>query len=203
MKKILLTAITVCLISLFGLGSCANAMVNDGNHIRKYTNNSATGSEGGAVPFSMYNDKMDFQKWTDWNAGCSTQIQDDALVIAQTGNWYGLAICSNASGSDSSASAAIYDLSSIAKITFEAKSDTNNSVMNFSACTEDAVSYTLGTEYKTFTYDMAKATHAKNGKHYCMVSIVQKATTEPIVHYIKNIAFWDASGTEVVPEIVD
>ena len=121
----------------------------------------------------------------------------------QTGNWYGLAICSNASGSDSSASAAIYDLSSIAKITFEAKSDTNNSVMNFSACTEDAVSYTLGTEYKTFTYDMTKATHAKNGKHYCMVSIVQNATTEPIVHYIKNIAFWDASGTEVVPEIVD
>ena len=50
---------------------------------------------------------------------------------------------------------------------------------------------------------MTKATHAKNGKHYCMVSIVQKATTEPIVHYIKNIAFWDASGTEVVPEIVD
>ena len=92
---------------------------------------------------------------------------------------------------------------SIAKITFEAKSDTNDSVMIFAACTEDKVSYTLGTEYKTFTYDMTKATHAKNGKHYCMVSIVQKATTEPIVHYIKNIAFWDASGTEVVPEIVD
>lgn len=202
MKKTLLSAaVSICLITLFGLSSCADAMVNDGNNIRQYVGANA-GVSGGAVPFSMYNDKMDMQVWTDYNAGCSTQIQDGALVIHQTGDWYGIAICSEASGNDSSSSAAIYDLSNIAKITFEAKSDTDSSTLNFGPCTEDAKSYVLTKEYQTFTYNMADAKHAKSGKHYCMVSLVQNTTKESIIHYVKNISFYDASGTEIVPEIV-
>lgn len=201
MKKALLTAAVICLVSLFGLSSCADAMVNDGNNIRKYVGSDG-GANGGAVPFSMYNDKMDFQVWTDYNGGCTTQKQDGALVIVQTGNWYGVAICSAANANDSSASGAIYDMSKIAKITFEAKAETEGTKLNFSACTENAVSYPLSTEYQSFEYDMSKASHAKSGNHYCMVSLVQNETTTGVIHYVKNIAFWDASGTEIIPTLV-
>ena len=207
MKKILLIAITVYLISLFGLSSCANAMVNDGNHIRKYTNNSATGSEGGAVPFSMYNDKMDMQNWNDQydSGGCTTMIQDDALVISQTPgkSWYGVAITSDKAADHNNASSCIYDLSKIDSITFEAKADRKGTTMKFGACVDNTKSFELTEEYQKFTYSLAGVSHTKSGKHHCIVSIVHDSTTEPIVHYIKNIAFWDASGTEVVPEIVD
>lgn len=191
--------VSILAFSAFGVMSCKDAIVDDGTNIKSYV--SSSGGAGGAVPFHMYNDKMDFQIWTDYNASCTTSTSGGELVISQTGDWYGVAICSNSSGNDDDSKYAIYDLSEIATITFEAKSDTDGSTLKFSACTEDAQSYQLSTEYETYEYDMSKAAHAKTGKHYCIVSLVQNVTKDPIVHYIKNIAFFDASGNEIVPTV--
>ena len=196
-KTFLITALTG-LISLITLTGCADAVVNDGNNVRKYVGNSA-GENGGTVPFSMYNDVMDFQSWTDYNGGCTTLIQDGALVITQSGAWYGLAICSDASCDDKNG--AVYDLSDVAKITFEAKAQTSGQKMKLSMCTENLQEFELTDEYQSFEYDATKAEHALSGTHYCIVSIVQNDITSDVVHYIKNIAFFDASGNEIVPEI--
>lgn len=205
MKKILLSAITICLVTLFGLSSCNDAIVNDGNNVRSFISldgDSEVGESGGAVPFSMYKDKMDMQVWKDYNADCETDIQDGALVIEQTGEWYGVAICSDKAGNDGSDSATIYDMSKIVTITFEAKSEPSGTKLNFSACTEDATTYELTNQYQKFKYDMATAKHAKTGNHYCMVSLVQNEVKTGLTHYVKNIAFFDAAGNEIVPTLV-
>lgn len=206
MKKIANIFVSLAL-AFFGLGliSCADAIVDDGLNVRSYVNSAGgagnSGDSGGAVPFKTYNDIFDMQIWGDYGAGCTTVNSSGALVITQTGTWYGVAICSNSAGNDSGDSYRIYDMSKVATIKFEAKSDTDGSILKFSACTEDGVEYTLSTEYQEFEYDMSKTAHAKTGTHYCMVSLVQNAATEGVIHYIKNIAFYDASGNEIVPTL--
>lgn len=194
-------------LAFFGLGliSCADAIVDDGSNVRSYVNSAGgpgnSGANGGAVPFKTFNDIFGFQVWGDYGAACTIVNSSGALVITQTGTWYGVAICSDPAGNDGSESYRIYDMSKVATIKFEAKSDTDGSELKFSACTENAKSYTLSTEYKEFEYDMSEAAHAKTGTHYCMVSLVQNVVTESVTHYIKNIAFYDASGNEIVPTV--
>lgn len=206
MKKIVNILASLAL-AFFGLGliSCADAIVDDGSNVRSYVNSAGgpgnSGANGGAVPFKTFNDIFDLQIWGDYGAGCATVNSSGALVITQTGNWYGVAICSDSAGSDDGDSYKIYDMSKVAKIKFEAKSDTEGSILGFSACTKDAESYTLSTEYQEFEYDMNEAAHAKKGTHYCMVSLVQNTVTESVIHYIKNIAFYDANGNEIVPTV--
>lgn len=207
MKKNLMTAFAaICFVSLFGFMSCSDAVVNDGSHIRSFVGTSGngdtdSGESGGVVPFSMYKDIMDMQIWGDYNAGCETSVMDGALVIEQTGDWYGIAICSDKAGNDKSAAAAIYDMSQIATITFEAKSEPSGTKLAFSACTEDAVTYELTDEYQEFEYDMSKSKHAKTGNHYCMVSLVQNELKSGVTHYVKNISFFDVSGNEIIPAL--
>lgn len=202
MKKLTKIFSTLALaLTALAFTSCADAIVNDGSNVRSYISSSNSGESGGAVPFKTYNDTFDMQVWKDYNADCSTVTTGGALVITQTGTWYGVALCSDAEGNDSDSSCTIYDMSDVATIKFEAKSDTDGSVLNFSACTEDAVKYTLSTEYQTFEYDMTATSHAKSGSHYCLVSLVQNTTTDSVVQYVKNIAFYDASGNEIVPTV--
>lgn len=203
-KNLIIRFAAICFVSVFGFLSCSDAMVNDGNNIRSFVtidDDSEMGESGGVVPFSMYKDIMDMQVWADYNAACETNILDGALEIVQTGEWYGVAICSDKGANDKSSSAAIYDMSKIAKITFEAKSEPTGTKLNFSACTENASTYVLTDEYQKFEYDMSKADHAKTGNHYCMVSLVQNELKSGVTHYIKNIAFFDESGNEIVPTL--
>lgn len=190
-------------LAFFGLGliSCADAIVDDGSNVRSYLNSENSGANGGAVPFKTFKDIFNLQIWGDYDAACTTVNSSGALVITQTGAWYGVAICSDSAGNDDNDSCRIYDMSKVAKIKFEAKSDTEDSILGFSACTEDAVLYTLSTEYKEFEYDMNEAVHAKTGTHYCMVSLFQNTVKESVIHYIKNIAFYDENGNEIVPTV--
>ena len=190
-------------LALFSLVSCKDAIVDDGANVKSYVNGDA-GVNGGVPPFSMYADTFDCQIWKDYNGNCVTATSDGALVITQTGTWYGVALCSNAAGNDKSAKYRIYDMSEVASITFEAKASVDDSKLNFSVCTEDAETYTLSTEWKKFEYDCEGKTHIpeNDGVHYCMISLVQNATTDSVTHYIKNIAFFDDGGNEIVPTIV-
>lgn len=202
MKRITKTAVVLMAIfSVFALLGCADAVVNDGNNIRTF----GDGAGGGAIPFRSYNDVMDLQIWADNGGGATAKTEGNALIVTQTGSWWGIAICSKSNGSDDDKTARIYDLSDVAQITFEAKSP-NATSMWLSLC-GDACKTTceITEEYQRFTVDLTgkedNEHYSEHDAHYTIVCLGGESAGG--TWYVRNIAFWNAEGAEITPTLVD
>lgn len=94
------------------------------------------------------------------------------------------------------------DLSSVRKITFEAKASADGRTFNFNVpkATDGNVetSIAVGTEYKTFTVEVPSGT-TLNAETSTIVSMATGTMEAGDLLYIKNITFYDASGAEIVP----
>ncbi len=182
--------------TLLFLASCADAIVDDGTHIRSYT--SSEGGAGGAVPFHMYNDVMDLQIWADNGGGATAASTKEELIVTQTGGWWGIAICSKSNANDDTDSAKIYDMSKVAKVTFEAKSDKATSIWLSGCDNANKTTVTITDEYPEEPYEVEFKTKIE-GKHYAIVFI--GGETADASWYIKNISFFDDSGNEIIPDV--
>lgn len=194
MKKTILSAIlSICFVSLLGLTGCANAMVNDGNNVKKYTS-SVSGAEGGAVPFKTYNDVFDVQIW---EGTFKANITDSMSVTIGTVGWFGGVICSSGDGSGPT-----YDMSEVKKITFEGRSDSDMKVRLFTSdatakAYSDTYDVALTDEWQTFEWKKTSGSSTDFG--IFGFNGDSGGWNNGDTFYIKNIAFYDASGNEVVP----
>ncbi|MBE6353668.1 hypothetical protein [Treponema sp.] len=197
MKRILKAlAVSILAFSAFGVMSCKDAIVDDGTNIKSYV--SSSGGAGGAVPFHMYNDKMDLQIWADNGGGANATPTKEELIITQTGSWWGMAICSNAAGDDSTDKYKIYDMSEVAKVTFYAKSDKATSIWLSGVSDANKKSVSITDEYPEEPYEVPFTTKI-DGYHYAIVCIGGESADA--TWYVKNIAFFDDSGNEIVPTV--
>jgi len=206
MKKIIKSILAVVFsVTVLGLSSCTNALANDGDNIVSYVRGGS--GAGGAVPFHMYNDKMDLQIW---EGTCSISPTGSELIVTPTGTgWWGFGVCSNASDAQS-----IYDLSKVAKCTYEAKGNNAAIKMYATICATKQNEVTLTDEYAEYSFDTTgTCDEYKNGERTGKTVDVAQNNAQFIVtfgfasgssdnsFYIKNIKFFDASGNEIVPKI--
>lgn len=187
-------------ISFLTFTGCADAIVNDGTNVVVRVPPSSNGS-GALPPFHSYNDVWDLQIWPSGDS-CSVSTDNEAMTIIRSTSfeWWGFAICSAPDVNDEKATVK-YDLSSIAKITFEAKADEAGKTFYLNMCTEDGKQeFETEKEYTTYTYDVDTT---KSGNHYAIISIGSGASNPTTNLSIKNITFWDKNGNEVVPTVVN
>lgn len=204
--------VSILAFSAFGVMSCKDAIVDDGTNIKSYV--SSTGGAGGAVPFHMFNDKMDYQLWD--GTVTATTNKTEAIFTSASINWWGGVICIDSAVNDAKATE-VYDFTGIDKMTFFAKADKEGKA-KFGICTEDSKVYDLTTEYpeNPFEYSVkdfctTEINEVENGsptgrkivpgyKHYSL--FYAGGAMKDVSHYVKDIRYFDASGAEVVPSIV-
>ena len=139
-----------------------------------------------------------------WEKTADLEETDEGLDITiGSSGWWGMCFCNSASTGVDSPDCVTFDMSKVAKITFEAKASKKASMwVSQSDAESKAVNQTkisLSTSYATKTFNLKNP----GKKDYGVLDIgggdLNTTTESDVVISIKNIKFLDASGTEIVP----
>lgn len=217
MKKIVNIFASLAL-AFFGLGliSCADAIVDDGSNVRSYVNSAGgpgnSGANGGAVPFKTFNDIFDIQIWTasftaTINSGCLT------ITVGSVG-WWGGAFVASGSVDPKDSGVVTYDMTSVKKISFDAMASVAGKFVAYGgsdslAALHDPFEVSVTTEWQNFEFDVSKGS-SKDYSLFCLggatdpdadLGTLGGSWANGSTISIKNIAFYDANGNEIVPTV--
>lgn len=213
MKKLanILASLALAFCALSGI-SCANAIVDDGSNVRSYVNSSGSGgnsgTNGGAVPFKTYNDVFDIQIWSSSftatnNSACLT------ITVGSVG-WWGGAFVASGSVSPTDSGVITYDMSAVKKISLDAMASVEGKFVAYggsdsSAKTHDASEIKVTTEWQNFEFNVSNGS-SKDYSIFCLGGATEDSSlggswASGSTISIKNIAFYDASGNEIVPTV--
>ena len=203
MKKITKAFVALASVfTLFTLASCADAIVDDGTHVRTYTGGNG-GASGGVAPFSMYNDIFDVQIW---EATFTANITDCLSISVGSVGWWGGAFVAKGAVGPTDAGVITFDMSAVSKIVFDAMISTDGNIW-VSTSTADAKAgadvgkqFSLTTEWQTFEFVISDGKNAVSKNDYGLFAVGGTNPSETEVR-IKNIAYYDANGNEIVPTV--
>jgi hypothetical protein len=152
--------------------------------------------------------------WSKFD-GADCQIWGSTFTAAESGDgsgwiftvgsagWWGGCFCNSGSVAPTDTGVITFDMSKVAKISFDVK---GSAVGSFWASTSDAAAKTANQTAIPLTTDWVNKSFTVSGtsaKDYGVLDIgggdLSTTTTAGYEVYIKNIAFWDASGNEIVP----
>ncbi|MBB5217818.1 hypothetical protein DYE49_08295 [Treponema rectale] len=198
MKRILKAlAVSILAFSAFGVMSCKDAIVDDGTNVKSYV--SSSGGAGGAVPFHMFADKFDYQVWDTGSSVTTVNSKEDlSITPLDTSKYWGIAVCTDSSLNDEKTGQK-YNVENVKKITFSAKGSVDGLKLYVSGCDKSGGKlFTLTDEYEEYETDEISL----SGTHYSLVWLIaNEGISQQGTWYIKNIAFFDASGNEIVPTV--
>ncbi|MCR5217360.1 hypothetical protein [Treponema sp.] len=204
MKKICKAfAAAVFVLSAFGFTACNDAIVDDGSNVKSYIDNA--GSGGGAVPFKSF-EGCDLQIWVD--TFTATQTSEAELFTVGSVGWWGGAFVNKGSVGPTDAGVVTYDMSNVATITFEAMISEAGSIWVSTSASDSTAgakvgkTFSITTEWDEYTFNISDGTNAVSDHDYGVFAIGGSNSSGTVV-YIKNIAFYDASGNEIVPGVND
>jgi hypothetical protein len=139
----------------------------------------------------------DIQIWYGFTADTSNDYLE--MTVGDDVTWWGGAFVNDASATD----AITFDMSDVAEITFSAKgSDTGSfwiSHENSSGTLSNQTAISLSTDWESCTYTCNGVTSTDLAVFAFGGGDLSTTVTEGYVVSIKNIAFWDAEGNEIVP----
>lgn len=201
-----------CALSAF---SCANAIVDDGTNVRSYVNSSGgggnSGSGGGAIPFKTYNDVFDIQIWS--NSFTATTNSECLTITVGSVGWWGGAFVASGSVQPTDSSVVTYDMSLVKKISFDAMASVAGKFVAYggsdsSAATHDPFEVSVTTEWQNFEFDVSSGS-SKDYSLFCLGGATDPEATQSLggswasgsTISIKNIAFYDSTGNEIVPTV--
>jgi hypothetical protein len=194
MKK-KLTVITACslLFAITMFSGCAADTSAD-------TGGSGGSGTSSSVLWSKF-DGADLQIWSNTFTAESSDTDGMVFTVGSSG-WWGGCFCNNAA--DAVGSATTFDMSDIAKITFDVKGSAAGSFWvscsNSSAAVTGQTAIALTTDWVNKTFSCASYVSSTD---YGVLDVgggdLGTTSTSGYKVYIKNIAFWDASGNEIVP----
>ncbi len=189
----------------FAFTSCADAIVNDGSNVRSYVDSSNSGASGGVIPFSKF-EGCDLQIWE--NTFTATTTTEGLVITVGSVGWWGGAFVNNGAVGPTDSGVVTYDMSNVSKITFEAKISAagdiwiSTSDSNSNAGAARGKSFTLTTEWSEspYEFEISEGTNKVSANDYGVLAI-GGGNSEGTTITLKNIAFYDASGNEIVPGV--
>lgn len=195
MKK-LVSALAI-LFTLTLITSCQNAAIANGT-----TGEIRVGNGGNSVLWSSF-DGTDLQIW-DGTFTAETDNTNGLIITVGSVGWWGGSFCNNGATAANAVDVVTFNMSNVAKITFDAKASATGSMWvsnsNSSATGQGLTAITLTTEWATKTFNCSGSVSAND---YAVMAIgggeLSTTTTSGYKVYIKNIAFWNSSGVEITP----
>ncbi len=189
----------------FAFTSCADAIVNDGSNVRSYINSSNSGASGGAIPFSKF-EGCDLQIWSNTFTAATTT--EGLVITVGSVGWWGGAFVNNGAVGPTDSGVVTYDMSNVSKITFEAKISSEGDIWistsdsTASAGADKGKTFTLTTEWPESPYEfkISDGTNKVSTKDYGVLA-VGGANVSGTTITLKNIAFYDSDGNEIVPGV--
>lgn len=203
----LIIAAGLMIASSFAFVGCKDAIVDDGTNVKSYVNSDDGGASGGAVPFSMYNDIMDLQIW---EGTFTADITDCLTITVGTVGWWGGAFVGKGSVAPDSDSVVKWDMTAVKKMSLSAKASKTGKFVIYagsdgSAKPLSATNIDVTEEWDDYEFDVSGETDS----NYSILAFGGStednsiggpwATGEQI--FIKNVAYYDASGNEIVPTV--
>lgn len=164
------------------------------------SNTENSGSSSTSPLWSLF-DGADMQVW---EGTAMLEETDDGLEITiGSAGWWGMCFCNAAAVGPAASDCVTFDMSNIAKITFEAKASEKASIWasqsNAESKPTNQTKIDLTTSYETKTFTLKNP----GKKDYGVLDIgggdLGTTTKSDVVVYIKNIKFFNASGAETVP----
>lgn len=145
----------------------------------------------------------DLQIWPNGDSFTADDTKGYLEVTIGSLGWWGGCYCDSKSGKVGTAGYVSFDMSKVAKITFDAKGSATGS---FWVSQSDKDSKTANQVAVSLTTDWVAQTYTTSGTSSTDYGVLDigggdKATTTTAGYkvYIRNIAFYDASGAEIVP----
>lgn len=188
---------------VFGIATIFNAcnlmaFADDGTR-EIFTWKSENGVINANVPFKTF-EGCDLQIWGGtFNAEVNEEEMNIAVGVA---GWWGGAFVNDGAAGPTSDGARFFDMSKVAKITCDIKtSDAGKiwmSTSNHAAELPNQTDFQTTKEYATYTLEIKSA--SVSSKDFGVFAIGGSNTSGSTVN-IKNIAFYDASGNEIVPTL--
>lgn len=151
------------------------------------------------VPFKTF-EGCDLQIWGGtFNAEVNEEEMNIAVGVA---GWWGGAFVNDGAAGPTSDGARFYDMSKVAKITCDIKSSDAGKVWmstsNHAAELPNQTDFQTTKEYATYTLEIKSG--SVSSKDFGVFAIGGSNASGSTV-CIKNIAFYDASGNEIVPTL--
>lgn len=184
------------------------------------TSTQTGGSSSGGSTGSSTGGSSSTGLWSKF-AGCDLQIWlntftaetgDDGIAITVgSAGWWGGCFCNKGSVGATDSGVVKYDMSKVAKITFDAKGSAAGA---FYICNSDSAAQKKGgatipltTAWVSQTYSCSTSVSATDYGLFDVIGAsdagTNTTTTAGYIVYIKNVAFWDASNNEIVPTEVN
>lgn len=199
MKKIktIIAVLTAALVMGAFVGCTASTSSPDSGS----GDSGGSGGSGGSGTTSGIWSKFegaDIQIWS--NTFTAEEDSTDGLVITVGSvGWWGGCFCNAGAVAPTASDVVTFDMSNVAKITFDAKASASGSM--WVSCSDSAAN-TKGKTTMNLTTDFVSQTFNCTGNvsstDYGVLDFGGENASGTIV-YIKNIAFYDSTGTEIVP----
>ncbi|WP_191018239.1 hypothetical protein [Treponema zioleckii] len=213
-KKI--SGIILAALTAFAFASCAiDGTANDGSQAEDRLSHGyeehSTVEDGPGAPFKTFSG-CGVQLWvTDWdpanptNPTCTGDVEDNAFVITGCLNYWG-----GQFGAFNEMSGVEFDMSKVAKVTFDAKASTAGKGLIFSVRLGDEIvnelkDFNVTTEYKTYSLQVTNPITSPTTEVFRLQGITDNGAViggKNVKTYIKNVAFFDSDGKEITPKIV-
>ena len=179
-------------------GGGNNGGGNNGGGNNGGGNNGGSETPSGTGFWSKF-EGTDFQIW---EATCDLEAKDTGLEIT-VGNkgWWGFGLCNNYALKPSDPHVS-YNMTKVAKITLEAKSNKNKGKLKLLQIDDKAKDSNpkltpFKTDFEKITYDLVNP----NPKAYAVFAIAGEGCGQGDVITIRKVAFWDSEGKEIVPTL--
>ncbi|MBC6714509.1 hypothetical protein [Treponema sp. Marseille-Q3903] len=161
-------------------------------------NNGGSETPSGTGFWSKF-EGTDFQIWA---ATCDLDAKATGLEIT-VGNkgWWGFGLCNNSALGPSDPHVS-YNMTKVAKITLEAKSNKNKGKLKLLQIDDKAKDSNpkltpFKTDFEKITYDLVNP----NSKAFAVFAIAGEGCGQGDVITIRKVAFWDSEGKEIVPTL--
>ncbi len=175
---------------------CADAATADDGS----SGNDGDSSGTNTVLWSKF-EGADLQVWSN-TFTAETNDTDGMIITVGSSGWWGGCFCNNAA--DAAGAATTFDMSNVAKITFDVKGSAAGSFWvscsDSTAATKGQTAIALTTDWVNKEFSCASYVGSTD---YGVLDIgggdLSTTATSGYKVYIKNIAFWNAAGNEIVP----
>ena len=165
--------------------------------------NNGGGNNGGETPSGTgFWSKFEGTDFQIWDATCDLDAKATGLEIT-VGNkgWWGFGLCNNSALGPSDPHVS-YNMTKVAKITLEAKSNKNKGKLkllqiNKLAKDSNPKLTPLKTDFEKITYDLQNP----DSKAFAVFAIAGEGCGQGDVITIRKVAFWDSNGKEIVPDL--
>ena len=177
---------------------------NGGNNGGGGNNNNGGNGGGGETPSGTgFWSKFEGTDFQIWDSTCDLDAKPTGLEIT-VGNkgWWGFGLCNNSALGPSNPHVS-YNMTKVAKITLEAKSNKNKGKLkllqiNKLAKDSNPKLTPFNTEFEKITYDLVNP----DSEAFAVFAIAGEGCGQGDVITIRKVAFWDSNGKEIVPDLV-